>query len=225
MTATSRKRRAFPFAPLAMAGLAVLILVALLSGQATLAAWTDTSNQDVQSVSSQTGLSLAMSSSSAAYELDQTTRPTSTKATSTGGLVPGIRGVRITYTMTTGATDGVQGKIAGTITAAARTAWPAIYSAGYLTAVVSSSGGCVVQPTPAMVANALTWTFATPSGQTLKPGESCSVVLDLSVPAVKGAVDVSRALKTSRGSDATPNPLADFVADAVVTQVARADEK
>lgn len=225
MTALPRVRRRFPRAPLATAAVAVVATAALLGGPATFATWTDTSSLDAYVVTSAGGLSLAVSASSAHYELDPAARPSSTTATSTTGLVPGIRGQRITYSMTSGATDGVQGRIAGTITASAKTAWPAVFTAGYLDVVVTSSGKCAVNPTPTVVANTLTWTFATATTQTMRPGETCTVVLDLSIPAVKNGVDVSRTLKTSRGTGTRLNPLADFIADAVVTQVPRAEEK
>lgn len=225
MNATPRPRRRFPRAPLAAAAVALVAAATLLGGPATFATWTDSSSQAAHVVSSARGLSLTASATSAPYDLDPAARPSSTRATSTTGLVPGIRGQRITYTMTSGVTDGVQGRIAGTIKASAKTTWPAVYTAGYLDTVATSSGKCAVDPTPTVVANALTWTFATATTQTMRPGETCTVVLDLSIPAVKNGIDVSRTLKTSRGTGTRLNPLADFIADAVVTQVPRAEQK
>ena len=206
----------------ALAIVALVAAGALLGGPGTFAFWNDQTAQPTQVIDTANGISLDATVTSASFAVGSLS---STVASSTTGLIPGTRGQRLTYSLTGGATNGVQGYIAGTIAAAARTAWAAVYTAGYLTTTATSSGTCTVNPTPAVVGGALTWTFATTAGQTVKPGQACTIVLDLSIPAVKNGVDVSRALLAVRGSNTVLNPLADFTATGVLTQVPRAEEK
>lgn len=217
---SNRSRRAIT-KPVILAGVALLTAFALLGGPVTFAFWNDQTTQSPQVIDSSSGISLDATVTSAAYAVGSLS---STVASSTTGLIPGTRGQRLSYALTSGTTDGVQGYITGTIAAGAKTAWASVYSAGYLTAGITSSGPCTVNSTPAVVGGALTWSFATTAGQTVKPGQTCTIVLDLSIPAVRNGVDVSRALLASRGTNAVLNPLADFTASAVLTQVPRSEE-
>lgn len=221
MSTDSNRSRTVPAKPVILAGVALLTAFALLGGPVTFAFWNDQETQSPQVIDSASGLSLDATVTSTSYALGTLS---STVASSTTGLIPGTRGQRLTYSMTSGATDGVQGYISGTVAAAAKTAWASVYSAGYLTASIASSGTCTVNSTPTIVGGALTWSFSTAAGQTVKPGQTCTIVLDLSIPAVRNGVDVSRALLASRGTNTVMNPLADFTASAVLTQVPRAEE-
>lgn len=222
MNVEPTRRRGTVAKPAILASVALVAAGALLGGPASYALWNDQSTQAPHIVDSANGLSLDATVTSASYALGTLG---STVASSTAGLIPGTRGQRLTFALKSGTTDGVQGYISGTIAAAAKTAWAAVYTAGYLTATATSSGVCTVSPTPAIVDGALTWTFTTVAAQTVKAGQACTIVLDLSVPAVRNGVDVSRALLAVRGTNTVMNPLADFTATGLLTQVPRAEEK
>ena len=187
-----------------------------------MAYWNDQTEQAPQQIDSGGAISLSSSVTSVYYDLAQASELTSTVAAADAqGLIPGKRGMKISYTVTAGSTNPVQGFVTGNIAVADATAWQSIYDEGYLTVVVTSdTPECTVQP----VANKLGWTFVNAVDQTLKADERCMITVDLSIPAVKGTVDVSQELLTSRGIT-TLNPLADFTINAILEQVPRAKEK
>lgn len=222
MTTAPTRARSIRSRPAILASVALVAALILLGGPASFALWKDQASSPAQNYTSANGLALAVTATTASYT---TGSAGSTVATSTAGLIPGSRGQRLTYAMAAGATNGVQGYINGTITASAKTAWASVYTAGLLTTTAVASGTCAVTPTPALVGGALTWTITTAPGQTVKAGQTCTIVLDLSIPALANGVDVSRALRSSRGSNTVLNPLADFAANAVLSQVPRAEEK
>lgn len=227
MTTASTWASSIRSRPAIPAFVALVAALTLLGGPASFALWNDQINAPAQNHTSANGLTLTVTSTTASFSTGATG---STVATSTAGLIPGIRGQRLTYSMAAGAANGVQGYLAGTITASAKTAsaktaWASVYTAGYLTTTAAASGTCAVTPTPSIVGGALTWTITTAPGQTVKPGQTCTIVLDLAIPAVANGVDVSRVLRASRGTNTALNPLADFAANAVLSQVPRAEEK
>ena len=221
MSTESTRRRIILPRPLVLASVALVAASALLGGPVSFALWNDQSSSPAQQIASATGLTVGVTATTASYSLGSVG---STVPSSTTGLIPGTRGSRLTYSMTAGASNGTQGYLTGTITTASKTAWASVYTAGYLTTSATSSGACAVNPTPAVVAGALTWTFSTAPGKTVKPGQTCTIVLDLSIPAVTNGVDVALALRSTRGTNTVLNPLADFAANAVLSQVPRAEE-
>ena len=208
--------------PALLASIALVVAAVLLGGPASYALWNDQATQAPHIADSAQGIALDATVTSAPFAVGTLS---STVATSTAGLIPGTRGQRLTFSLKSGATNGVQGYVTGTIAAAAKTAWASVYTAGFLATAATSSGTCTVNPTPTVVGGALTWTFATAAGQTVKPSQTCTVVLTLSIPAVTNGVDVSRALLAVRGTDTVLNPLADFTATGLLSQVPRAEEK
>ncbi|MET0862274.1 MAG: hypothetical protein ABW091_14740, partial [Microbacterium sp.] len=215
MTLEPTRRRAVA-KPALLASVALVAAATLLGGPASYALWNDQAAQGPHIMDSARGITLAATVTSAPFAVGTLS---STVATSTAGIIPGTRGQRLTFSLKTGATNGVQGYVTGTIAAAAKTAWASVYTAGYLTTTATSSGTCVVNPAPAVVGGALTWTFSTAAGQSMTSSQTCTIVLDLSIPAVKNGVDVSRALLAVRGTTTVLNPLADFTATGLLTQV------
>ncbi|MBG6238783.1 hypothetical protein IWX78_001755 [Mycetocola sp. CAN_C7] len=224
MTTTEprHERPTFLTKPVLFACVALVAAASLLGGPVSFALWNDQVAQPAQLIDSASAISLDASVTSSAYALGSLS---STVATSSSGIIPGTRGQKLTFAMTGGAGNGVQGYISGTVAASPKSAWAAVYTAGYLTATATSTGACTVNPAPVVVSGALTWTFSTTTGQTVKAGQSCTVVLDLSIPAVKNGVDVSRVLRGTRGTTTVLNPFADFTANATLSQVPRAEEK
>ncbi|WP_183086483.1 SipW-dependent-type signal peptide-containing protein [Mycetocola zhadangensis] len=231
MSAASSRRTAFRLAPFAASAAAVLAGIVLLGSPGTLAFWSDQTASPNQTIDSAAGLSLlAAEPVVTSYAMNNANLVSSTVSSSTTGLIPGKLGQRITYTLTGGPTDGAQGYVNGQVTSSAKDAWGAVYTAGYLDAIATATGMCVINPTPTVSGDVLTWTLLPTQGKTMKPGptvseRTCTITIDLSLPAVKNGVDVARVLASSRGTSTALKPVANFEVRAFTTQVPRSEER
>ncbi|WP_187977277.1 hypothetical protein [Mycetocola sp. JXN-3] len=200
-----------------VAVLAALTGVALLGGPGTIAYLSDQASGPTATISAASGIS-----ATATATLDTVTTGTSrTIVAAPGtGIVPGVRAQRIRFVVTAAATNPVQTKISGTITATATDLGVTMYGRGALKIGAEGSAGCTVSGAQ-LSAGKITATLTQAPNTTLKPGASCTIDVTVAVPATADdGGDVARELRELKSS-----PLAAFKLDATLTQVPRSEER
>jgi hypothetical protein len=197
--------------PLIGAALALIAAVALIGGPVTSASLNDATSS---SLSDAVGGGLAVEATTSGWEtVAFSTPPSNMVSRGTGGIVPGVRGQKITLTAKSSASSATPAQLTGTIKAPKNATLSALEAAGLQYAIVASTGcqaDAVSTVGPDVQANI---TSTTPLAQ----GAGCSFTLTLSIPCAGSACE--SAAWNLRGQRLTSLPA--FTVNATLTQVAR----
>jgi len=208
-----RLRTAAVLLPVGSAVVALVAAVALIGGPATIAYLNATAEQPAQTISAG---GLTMTVTKAEEWVSTGAAAGSTVVKSTAGLVPGIRGQKITFTIANAADSAVPGTLSGTVSAAKTAAWSSLEGQGLIQTSAAAGAGCQIGPLSDAGSGL---SFPVSSTEPLAPGDSCTVAVTLSIPATgSSGQDAATAVKETRLS-----ALADFQLAATLTQAPRSE--
>lgn len=211
--ADATTRRGFWRSPITWAASAVLLAGVLVAAPGTYAFLNDTASTPKATITAAPGITAKATAAVALVPI--TPASTANFATGTTGMVPGVRSQRFTFTVTSGTSDIAQSYVNGAVTLRNASAL-ALYDAGKLTVTPAGSANCAVAA-PTRASGTLTIAVSPAPNTTLRPGGSCTVTVDVAIPATLGQDPAVRAL---RGGSAGAVDLT-----ATLSQVPRAEEK
>ncbi|RLP74532.1 hypothetical protein D9V32_12635 [Mycetocola tolaasinivorans] len=197
--------------------LAAITGFALLGGPGTIAYLSDQAEGPSATISAAAGLT-----ATATAKVDTVTTGSSrfTVAAPGTGIVPGVRAQRISFVVTAGASNPTQTVVAGKISATATPLGVTMWGRGALLIGSEGTAGCVVSDAR-LVEGKLIADVSMSAGATLKAGESCTITVNVAVPAtLADGTDVAREMRAQQKA-----PVASFALDATLTQVPRSEER
>lgn len=215
---TRARERSGVRGPLLGAAAAVIVGAVLLAAPGTIAYLNDTAAAPTAAITAAPGITATSTASVSTYPLPGgggTVVPRGTE-----GIVPGVRGQLIRFTLAGGAADPVQAYATGTVSATGTDPGVELYNRGLLNLEARASGACTVDTSPRLENGVLSVGFRTAPGQTLRPGVTCTIEVGVSVPATGDGLDLAQVLRPQRGG-----VLGTFTLNAELTQVPRSEEK
>ncbi len=197
--------------PLIGAALALVAAAALIGGPVTSASLNDTTSN---TFSDALGGGLAVEVLTSPWETVAISgQPANLTPRGSGGIIPGVRGQKITFTARNSATSVTPAQLTGTITALKDPTLQALEAAGLQYAIVASVG-CTADAV-ATVGDKVQATIT--SAAALAKGEACTFTMTLSIPCT--GTSCESAAWNLKGIRLTSLPA--FTVDATLTQMAR----